>query len=197
MASKAQEHWRSQIVGLMETINTFYTTACIGQHLDLSLAPEEAVSEEIYLKIADMKSASTVECACRIGAIVASDDPLLIDKFALFGHNLGMSAQIANDILGIASASDIINRKITLPVIYALFQTERETRQQIEDTYFLNNKKLADISKIKDLLFSAGAVNYATIRMELFKQHSMDILTEIESTEINTTRLRPFLEYIR
>ncbi len=89
----------------------------------------------MYLKIADMKSASTVECACRVGAILATADQTLIDKFSIFGHNLGMTAQIANDILGITRERDILERKITLPVIYALTQTGNEARKQLEDVF--------------------------------------------------------------
>jgi octaprenyl-diphosphate synthase len=184
----------SIVIRVIDVINSFYTSACIGQHLDLSLSPEQMISEEIYFKIAGMKSATTVECACRVGAVLATENPLLIDKLSLFGHNLGMSAQIANDLLGITRKSDVLDRKITLPVIYALQQSHGRTRKQLEATFLRKTEDELDASGIKALLFSTGAVHYTTLKMELFKGQALDILSEIESQGVSVEWLRPFLK---
>ena len=182
------------IVHVMDTINSFYTSACAGQHLDLSLTPGIAVSEDIYLRVADMKSASTVECACRIGALLATANQELIDKFALFGHNLGMAAQIANDILGITRGSDIVKPRITLPVIYALTQTDGKARNQLESALGKQSESKPDPVQIRNLLFCSGAIHYATIKMEFYKQRASDILLETEETGASVKRLKLFLE---
>lgn len=183
----------SLIVRVTDTINSCYATAAIGQHLDLSITPEKAASEDIYLKIADMKSAITVECACHTGAMLATANQELIDKFAEFGHNLGMAAQIANDIQGVTRESDILKHKITLPVIYALSQTEGEAHQQLELTFCQKSTSTPDTNQIKNLLFSTGSVHYATVKMEFYKQLALDILSEIEEAGIGVERLKPFL----
>ncbi len=181
------------IVHVMDTVNSFYTTACVGQHLDLSLTPEIAVSEDIYLRVASMKSASTVECACRIGALLATANQELIDAFALFGHNLGMAAQIANDILGITRGSDIVKPRITLPVIYALTQTDGKARNQLDSTFVKQSRAVLDPTQIKDLLFRSGAIHYATIKMEFYKQRALDILSKAETAGVSVERLKLFL----
>ena len=104
------------IIRVIDAINSFCTTACAGQHLDLSLNSEIAVSEDVYLRIASMKSASQIQCACHTGALLANANQELVDTFDRFGHNLGMAAQITNDIQGITHGSDIVKSKITLPV---------------------------------------------------------------------------------
>ena len=182
------------IVRVIEVVNSFYTTACVGQHLDLSLTSEMAVSENVYLRVINMKSACTVECACRIGALLATANQELIDTFALFGHNLGMAAQITNDIQGITRGSDILKRKITLPVIYALTQADGEARNQLELTFGKQAGPVPDPTPIKDLLFSTGAVYYATIKMEFYKQRALDILSEAEGEGASIERLNLFLE---
>ncbi len=183
------------IVRVMDLINSFSTTACAGQHLDLSLAPETAVSEDIYLRVAGMKSASTVECACHIGALLAIANQELIDAFALFGHNLGMASQIANDILGITRGSDILKPKITLPVIYTLTQTNGKTRNHLESTFVKQSGPVPiSTQQIKDLLFRAGAIHYAVIKMEFYKQRALDILSEAERAGVSVERLKLFLE---
>ena len=99
------------VVRTMDAINSYYAVACSGQHLDLSLNQEVAVSEDLYLRVANMKSASTVECACYIGALLGGANQELIDTFALFGQNLGMASQIANDIQGTTRGNDIVKHK--------------------------------------------------------------------------------------
>ena len=89
------------IVRVIDTVNSFYVIACAGQHMDLFPAPDITASEDLYLKMIDMKSASQVQCACCAGALLAGASQVLVDKFSSFGHNLGMADQITNDIQGI------------------------------------------------------------------------------------------------
>jgi geranylgeranyl pyrophosphate synthase len=182
------------IVRVMDTVNSYYTTACAGQHLDLCLAPRITVSEDVYLRVAGMKSASQVECACHIGALLATASKELIDIFGRFGHNLGMAAQITNDIQGVTRGSDITKHKITLPVIYALAQTDGEVRNQLEDTFGKQAGPVPNPTSIRDLLFRTGAIHYATIKMEFYKQRALDILSEAEGAGASVERLKLFLE---
>lgn len=182
------------IIHVMDVVNSSFTTTCIGQHLDLSLNSETAISEDTYLGIANMKTASTVQCACHIGALLATSHQELIDTFATFGQNLGMVSQIANDIQGITRGSDILNRKMTLPVIYALSQADGETRHQLELTFSKQSESAYDVAQTRDLLFRIGAIHYATIKMELYKQQALDILSKAAGKGTNTERLKLFLE---
>ena len=184
----------STIVCVMDAVNSFYTTACVGQHLDLSLTPEMAVSEDVYLRIAGMKSASTMECACHIGALLATADQELVDTFTKFGYNLGMASQIANDIQGITHGSDIMKRKITLPVIYALAQTDGETHNQLEFAFGKLSQSAPDATQIGNLLFGSGAIHYATTMMEYYKQLALDILSEAQRAGAGVEQLKLFLE---
>ena len=181
----------SVIVRVMDAVNSFYTTACAGQHLDLTLAP---VSEDTYLRITGMKSASQVECACHIGALLANANQELVDIFAAFGHNLGMASQIANDIRGITHESDILKPKVTLPVIYAFTQTGGEAHSQLESTFVKQSGTIPDSTQIKELLFRTGAIHYATVKMEFYKQRARDILAKAERAGASVERLKPFLE---
>ena len=140
-----------------------------------------------------MKSASTTECACYIGALLATENQQLIDIFAEFGRNFGISSQIANDIQGITRRNDIAKRKITLPVIYALAQTVGETRNQFELAFCDPTEPAFDTEQIRNLLFSTGAVQYALVKMEYYKQTALNYLLEVEQMGANIERLKQFL----
>jgi geranylgeranyl diphosphate synthase, type I len=182
------------IVAVMEAINSFYITACAGQHLDLSHLSNFDISEDQYLQIAGMKSATQIQCACYTGALAAGADSKTIDAFSLFGYNLGMAAQIANDILGLTQEKDILKRKITLPVIYAQAQTEGIDRQLIEQNYRHTNDEDQDIIPIKDLFFRTGAVYYCVVKMELYKQMARQALKQAEVSGAAAERLKLFLD---
>jgi geranylgeranyl pyrophosphate synthase len=181
-------------VRVMDVVNSLYTNACAGQHLDLSLTSESAPSEDMYLQVTEMKSASQVECACHIGAVLATANQELIDRFAAFGRDLGMAAQIANDIQGTTRGGDLVRRKITLPLIYALAQTDGDVRSQLELTFSRRSGPQTDPTEAKDLLFRTGAVHYATVKMEFYKQRALDILAEAEQAGASVERLKLFLE---
>jgi geranylgeranyl pyrophosphate synthase len=182
------------IVRVMDVVNSYCTTACAGQHLDLSLSSEMAISEDDYLRVVDMKSASQVECACHIGALLATANQELVNMFAKFGHNLGMAAQITNDIRGITRGSDILKPKITLPVIYALTQVKGEARKQLKLTFSKQSEPAFDTMQAKDLLFSSGAIHFATVKMEFYKQQALDFLSAAEGEGVSIERLKLLLE---
>jgi len=82
-----------------------------------------------------MKSASHIACMCHVGALVATTDDELINNLTLFGHNLGWLHKSPNDIQGITQGNDLMKRKVSLPLIYALTQTGTETRNKIKRLY--------------------------------------------------------------
>lgn len=182
------------IIRVVNAVNSFYATACAGQHLDLSLGSEISISEEDYLRIIKMKSASQMECACHIGALLAKANQKLTRLLSTFGRNLGMASQITNDIQGIIHGNDIVNRKVTLPVIYALTQKQNTVYNQFLIAFNKHSESLPDPTLIKRLLFNVGAIYYATIKMEYYKQLALDNLSEAEKAGVDVKRLRLFLK---
>jgi octaprenyl-diphosphate synthase len=126
--------------------------------------------------------------------LLATKNQEMIDTFTTFGYNLGMAAQITNDIQGIMCGSDITKHRITLPVIFALSQTDSEVCKQLETVFGSQSKSVTEISQIRDLLFRSGAIHYATIRMELFKQKALDVLSVAKKLGASVERLKLFIE---
>ncbi len=182
------------IVRIMDTVSSYFTRACAGQHMDLSPTPEMTTSEELYLRVTGMKSASQIECACHIGALLAIANEELLDTFTIFGHNLGMAAQITNDIQGVIEGSDILAHNITLPVVYALAQSDGEVRHQLEFAFDKRCECTLDPKPISDLLFHLGAVHYATVWLEYYRQRALDALSRAVGAGARVDRLKLFLE---
>ena len=179
---------------VIDETNQFFVTACAGQHLDIISGSNSSLSEDDYFKIVAMKSASQIECACHVGATLATNDQAIIRLFDQFGRNLGMAAQIYNDILGIHKGTDIVNKKITLPVIFALAHLEGESRIFLEQAYHeSDNRHSVNSTQVKEILSCSGALHYATLRMECHTQLARDILSEVSKLGVITDKLEMFL----
>ena len=104
-----------------------------GQYLDLAFEEEHSVTVELYMEMIGRKTAALMSCAAELGALLGSENEGLIERYKSFGYQLGLLFQIVDDILGIWGAGDstgkgvgedIVNKKKSLPVVYALERSE-------------------------------------------------------------------------
>ncbi|MFC1998893.1 polyprenyl synthetase family protein [Chloroflexota bacterium] len=189
-------------VAVTSEISKYSITACIGQHRDIHHNTDPLISEENYLKTISMKSAAQVECASRVGAMVATDDQELIDTFTVFGHNLGMAAQIVNDIQGITETlltrNDIHTRAVTLPVVYALATVEGQDKQLLESVYSENASVNSEaVEKVKQVLYNSGAIHYSVVLMETYRQKALTSLKKAQEIGANVDILVNLLEELK
>lgn len=150
-----------------------------GQHLDMSFETRAHVSTADYLAMIGGKTAALLAASAELGAIAASDDEQMAGQFWRFGHELGLSFQIQDDILGIwgdealtgkSAASDLLTRKKTLPVLYALDQPGHDA-QALRSFYQPEYEpSSADLPLMLELLDRLGARKHA----EAAAQHHAD-----------------------
>lgn len=104
-----------------------------GQHLDMRFERQAVVTPDEYIGMITGKSAALIAACAHMGALIGSQDKAMAAHFAAFGLNLGIAFQIRDDILGIwgdeqvtgkSAATDVLSRKKSLPVLYALEQSE-------------------------------------------------------------------------
>ena len=73
------------------------------------------------------KTLALIAGSIEAGAVLATDDDAVIARYRAFGWALGLAFQVNDDLLGIWGEeertgkvpTDLLNRKKTLPVIYA------------------------------------------------------------------------------
>lgn len=102
-----------------------------GQHLDIAFEEQENVELKSYWQMVGGKTAALLAFSLEAGALCAGVSPEIQSHYRDFGHYLGMSFQVQDDILGIwgaeeqlgkSTTGDLITRKKTLPVLYGLAQ---------------------------------------------------------------------------
>lgn len=113
----------------IEVLAATYRRLCEGQYLDISFEGRPKVEISEYLMMIERKTAALIAAPCHIGALLATDHRETIEGLRLFGHNLGLAFQIVDDTLGLWGdpkltgkpvGSDLLRRKKSLPVVYAL-----------------------------------------------------------------------------
>ena len=181
------------ILNTIKGINSYFTKACLGQHLDLSIA-YSVISENKYLDIVNLKSASQIECCCYTGAALATQNNDVIKLFSVFGRNLGMAAQISNDIMGVVNERDYLKRKINLPVLFALEHADDVSKSILRNFYYsLSSIKENDNKLVKTVLFDSGAIQYASLQLSLYLEFAKETLSELQHLGISTAQLEDFL----
>ncbi len=160
---------------------------CEGQFFDMAFEDRLDVNLEQYLWMIRHKTAKLFAASAQLGAIVATDDAALVDHYYRFGENLGMAFQIQDDILGAwgdqqvtgkSAATDIRDKKKTLPVVYVLnHPKERDSARQLIDLY--SQPDPLDESGIRsalEILKRAGARRHAEDMAEQYYRQALQSL---------------------
>lgn len=102
-----------------------------GQYLDMSYETRTDLQESDYWAMIAGKTAALLSACTQIGALLGGSSPDLQEAYRDFGHYLGLAFQVQDDILGIwgeealtgkSTASDLLEGKKSLPVLYGLHQ---------------------------------------------------------------------------
>jgi geranylgeranyl diphosphate synthase type I len=188
-----------KIAGSAKMLSLACLELCEGQYLDVEYENRLDITVEDYLGMAAKKTAALLAASTSLGAYLGSKDSKLVDSFRLFGKELGIAFQICDDILGIwgaeesvgKSASDISQRKKTLPVVYGLQSSDGEARKRLKKFYSQKSIEGEDIAEVTQILDHLGARYHAE---NLAEQYYYKALAQLEATRLDTSRQAPLKE---
>jgi octaprenyl-diphosphate synthase len=105
-----------------------------GELLQLTLLGRADVTEEQYFDVLRRKTAYLFSACCEIGSILGGAGPAERRALRDYGMNLGTAFQLVDDLLdftsdgdslGKAAGADLLEGKVTLPLIYLLEEEPR------------------------------------------------------------------------
>jgi octaprenyl-diphosphate synthase len=162
-----------------------------GELLQMQKARSLNMDENVYYEIIQNKTASLLASACAAGAWSSSLDENITEKMRLFGEKTGMAFQIKDDLFDYASenvgkptGNDIKEKKLTLPLIYTLNNTDKSTRRKIIYIVKNNNNDKKKVQWVIDTVEATGGINYAKEKMHAFKKEALDILHQFPESLI-------------
>jgi geranylgeranyl diphosphate synthase, type I len=141
---KEEEYEPQKLLDVMHVYDETCLALCEGQYLDISFERRTDVTVDEYLEMISKKTAALIGASIETGAMMASDDPQVIDSFHRLGRDLGMAFQIADDLKGSfwasadsgkSAAGDIRRRKKTYPVVWAMQHAAPEDVERLIAVY--------------------------------------------------------------
>ena len=147
--------------------------------------------EETYFKIISDKTASLLSTCCEVGALATTSDDNKIKAMKEFGENLGIAFQIRDDILdyigttkvfGKPLGADIKEKKLTLPLIYALKQANPEESKEILKLIKGGTKKL-DVARVIQFVKTHNGIDYADETAKQYARKAINRLGIFDDSE--------------
>ena len=151
------------------------------------------ISEALYFDVIRQKTASLIASCCACGAASAGAGEEVIEKMRLFGEKVGIAFQIKDDTfdfgtddVGKPLGIDIKEKKVTLPLIYALNNSEKAERKQMISLVKNHQDDPRKIQEIIDFVNAKGGVAYANERMLQYQEEAFEILRTFEPGDART-----------
>lgn len=173
-----------------------------GELLQLQKARKLNIKEEDYYKIIMSKTAALLAACTACGAKSVTEDSTAIQNMKEFGQTIGVAFQIRDDILdyegtgitGKAVGNDIKEKKITLPLIYALENSTAAEKRHIINILKGRKKSKKDISEVIDFVSRKGGIDYSVEKMNFYRDKALSILETYTQSEAKDS-LREFVLY--
>ncbi len=142
----------------LEIIGNATASMVEAEFLQMDNAQTLNASEDSYFTVLQGKTAALIAAACRIGGVYAGGNVQQCDALITYGTNLGLAFQVVDDLLdylgdpaktGKIVGNDLLEGKITLPLIYTLEKADETDRTEIVTILKANkDKKIESIDKI-------------------------------------------------
>ncbi|GAB3645540.1 polyprenyl synthetase family protein [Echinicola sediminis] len=161
-----------------------------GELLQIAKARKLDITEEVYYTIIRQKTASLIAACCAVGALTAGADGQTVEQMRDFGEKVGMAFQIKDDLfdygddeVGKPVGIDIKEKKMTLPLIYALNHASWSDKKRI--IYLIRNKNenKKAVNQVIAFVKESGGLVYAEEVMNRFFQEALDILKAMPDSD--------------
>ena len=176
-----------------------------GEILQLTNIQNKEVTEEVYYKIIERKTAALFETCAAIGAESAGATEEQVEAARLFGKNLGIVFQIRDDIfdyydseveIGKPTGNDFAEGKLTLPIIYALNATQDEDMMRLVHKVKAHNVTHEEVETLVRFAKENGGIEYAERRMWDFHAEAQRFIDQYVIDENIRISLQTYLDYV-
>ena len=164
-----------------------------GELLQIEKVRRMDISEDVYYEVIRQKTASLIASCCACGAASANADDETIEKMRLFGEKIGIAFQIKDDMfdfgtddVGKPLGIDIKEKKVTLPLIYALNNSESSEKKRVKNLVKNHNDDPKKIAEIISFVKRKGGLEYSETQMKKYTDSAFEILNTFPAGEART-----------
>jgi octaprenyl-diphosphate synthase len=162
-----------------------------GELLQLTWQRRTDVPEDVYFELTYRKTACLFSVCLRLGAVLAGRSEEEESQLGTYGHNLGLSFQLIDDVLDFTSSEEILGKpigndlregKVTLPLIYLLQRCRNEEAQKVKSLFEAGGFDSPRFSEILDLIDRYNTLQAAREKAQEFSQKAKRCLETFPDT---------------
>jgi len=164
-----------------------------GELLQIEKVRKMDIGEPIYYEVIRQKTASLIASCCACGSASAGADAETIERMRLFGEKIGIAFQIKDDMfdfglddVGKPLGIDIKEKKITLPLIYALNKASKPERKNVINLVKNHNEDAKSVAEIIGFVKDSGGLDYAATQMAKYQEEAFVILNTFPENQFRT-----------
>ena len=188
---------------LLKIMSTAVKEMSEGELLQIEKTRRLDITEEVYFEIIKKKTAALISACCEAGAASTNAHKNDILKMRTFGEKAGIAFQIKDDLfdytqnplIGKPTGIDIREKKMTLPLIYTLNNSDKKTKAFIVNTIKNDSKNSIKVEQIINIVKEKKGLEYAKNKMSLFVNEALEILKEFENNESKSSLIK-LVEYV-
>jgi octaprenyl-diphosphate synthase len=161
-----------------------------GELMQMEKARHLDITEEIYYEIIRQKTASLIASCCAVGASSVGSSSELVSKMKYFGEQVGMAFQIKDDLfdygddeIGKPLGIDIKEKRMTLPLIYALSKAAWLEKKRIIRLVKNESEKPKKVKEVIDFVKKSGGIEYAKQVMNIYYSKALGILADLPESD--------------
>jgi octaprenyl-diphosphate synthase len=168
-----------------------------GELMQMEKARQLDITEEVYFQIIRQKTASLIASCCAIGASSSGASPEVVQKMKTFGELVGMAFQIKDDLfdfgddeIGKPLGIDIKEKKMTLPLIYALSKSSWLEKRRVINIIKNNSDQPKKVKEVIEFVKASGGLEYAKKSMGEYQNKALELLSGFPESEYKTSLLQ-------
>ena len=164
-----------------------------GELLQIEKARRLDIDEAVYFEVIRKKTASLIASCCACGAASAGADEATVERMRLFGEKIGIAFQIKDDLfdfgmddVGKPLGNDIKEKKLTLPLIYALSQATKTDKQYIMGLIKNHNQDIDKVAEVIAFVKQKQGLDFAISKMNQYQEEAFALLADFSNQAART-----------
>jgi len=176
-------------IAALQALTRASTEMTVGEMRQLAVNDSLSFTEDDYYALIRSKTASLMSAACEVGSLAGAIEHR--EALMKFGDALGMTFQIADDLIDYTEAQettgkptglDLKEHKVTLPLIAALRVMSAAERGKVNALFADEDPDDADVAEVIRIVTVNGGLEYARERGAVYADQAREALAGLPET---------------
>ncbi|MDR2562807.1 MAG: polyprenyl synthetase family protein [Prevotellaceae bacterium] len=161
-----------------------------GELMQIERSMNLDLSRKTYFEIIQKKTAVLIAASMSMGAKSVGANNEFADKMYNIGQNIGIAFQIRDDIfdyhktdkIGKPAGNDVVERKITLPLLHAISLVSQDERNRILKLVENAGENRDNVNLIRDFVNLHHGIEYAEKEANNYCNKAIELIDELPET---------------